>query len=104
MMTDDDPRTLAIRRIEAKRSFWTNLVTYVVVNALLWVIWLLTKGSGTAGYWPIWTTVFWGFGVIMHAWKVFGQKPISEDDIRREMGRTGGTAAGPGVSDDERDG
>lgn len=100
-MPNDDARTLAIRRIEAKRGFWTNLVSYVVVNALLWFIWLLTTGPGSAGYWPIWVTGFWGFGVLMHAWSVFGQKPISEDEIQREMRRSGGPVIGSG--DDEQD-
>lgn len=82
--TDDERRKNAIARIENKRAFWQHLVTYVVVNAFLVMIWALT---GAGYFWPIWVIGPWGIGLVMHAWTVFGQKPISEEDIRREMGR-----------------
>jgi hypothetical protein len=33
----------------------------------------------------------WGIGIVFHAWTVFGQKPITEDDVQREMKRNEGT-------------
>jgi uncharacterized ion transporter superfamily protein YfcC len=84
--TEGDRRKAAIARIENRRAFWQHLVTYVVVNTILVVIWAV---SGAGYFWPIWIIGFWGIGLVLHAWQVFGQKPISEDDIRREMGRGG---------------
>lgn len=86
-MTDEDPkRQAAIDRLRAKRGFQGNVVSFVAVNALLVVIWAL---SGGGSFWPIWVMAFWGLGLAMHAWTVYGQRGITEDDIRREMGKGG---------------
>ena len=37
--------------------------------------------------WPAFITLAWGIGVAMNAWEVYLRKPISEDEIRREMDR-----------------
>ncbi|MBV8111554.1 MAG: 2TM domain-containing protein, partial [Hyphomicrobiales bacterium] len=82
----------AIKRIRAKRGFARHATIYVAVNLLLIAIWALT-GSGYANhrhgaesdFWPIWPILGWGVGLGVHYWTVFHQKPISEDEIRREM-------------------
>jgi hypothetical protein len=86
-MTDqDDKRAAAVKRIEAKRAFRFHLALYLVVNLLLIVIW----ASTARGYfWPIWPMLGWGIGIAFHGWVVFFQKPISEDEIRREMEKGG---------------
>ena len=47
-------------------------------------IWAAT---GAGYFWPIWVILGWGIGIVFHAWTVFGQKPITEDDVQREMQR-----------------
>jgi class 3 adenylate cyclase len=87
----DDHRA-AIKRIRAKRGFELHATVYVAVNLLLIAIWALTgpgyanhrHGSGL-DFWPIWPVLGWGLGLGLHYWTVFRQKPISEDEIRREM-------------------
>ena len=82
----------AIKRIRAKRGFERHAMIYVAVNLLLVAIWALT-GSGHANhrhgaetdFWPIWPILGWGFGLGVHYWTAFHQKPISDDEIRREM-------------------
>lgn len=86
MTEDDDKRKAAIRRLTAKREFWNHAVTYIVVNALLVVIWAF---SGRGYFWPIWAIAGWGIGLALHAWNVFFVRPISEAEIRREMERGG---------------
>ena len=81
-------RKAAVERLKAKRAFWQNVASYVVINAFLIGIWWFT---GHGYFWPMWVLLGWGFGLVMHAWTVFGQKPITEADIEREM-RRGGTA------------
>ncbi len=70
--------------MEAKRAFRFHAAIYGVVNLLLIVVWTLT---GAGYFWPIWPILGWGVGVGFHYWVVFQQKPISEDEIRREMER-----------------
>jgi fatty acid desaturase len=90
---DADARERAIEALKSKRAFQTQVVSYVVVNIFLWALWLLTKGDGNAGFWPAWVTLGWGIGLAFSAWHAYGEKPITEEDIQRELrrqqGRTG---------------
>lgn len=83
-MTYDERRDMAIERIKAKRQFKTHVLVYVVVNLFLVGIWFM---SGGGYFWPIWAILGWGIGLVMHGWTVYREeKPITEDEIRREMG------------------
>jgi hypothetical protein len=86
-MTDrDDRRAAAVKRIEAKRAFRFHLALYLAVNLLLIAIW----ASTARGYfWPIWPILGWGIGIAFHGWAAYFRKPISEDEIRREMDHGG---------------
>ena len=80
----DELREAAVKRVKAKRDFKTHVVAYVLVNAMFVVIWAV---SGRGYFWPIWIIAGWGIGLAMNAWSVYFEKPISEDEIRREMGQ-----------------
>lgn len=86
MPTEDERREAAIGRIQAKRAFTGNVVSFVGVSAVLILIWAL---SGAGYFWPIWVIGFWGLGLAMHAWTVYGRSGITEADVQREMGRGG---------------
>lgn len=86
MASEADRRQAAIMRLQAKRGFKIHLSVYVIVNALLVVIWAVT---GTGYFWPIWPLAGWGIGVAIHGWITYFQKPISEAEIDREMKRGG---------------
>ncbi len=90
-MDEEQQREAAINRLKDKRAFFSDVVAYVVVNAFLVLVWAL----GGAGYfWPVWVMGGWGIGLAMHAWTVYGQKPITEADVQREMKKGGGGVAG----------
>lgn len=100
-MEDEERRVAAVKRLEEKRDFRTHLVTYVVVNGVLVGIWAVT---GAGYFWPIWPLLGWGVGLVLHAWTLFGQRPITEADVDREMRRqrpdiVAGTDRGPGDPD-----
>ncbi len=84
MMTTD-VRKAAVQRLKAKRDFRNHVAIYVIVNALLVVIWAAT---GAGYFWPIWAIAGWGIGLAFNAWAVFFERPISEEEIRREMERS----------------
>jgi len=80
----DDRRRAAIERLTAKRDLSTHILTYVVVNAAFVAIWVL---SGGGYFWPIWIIACWGVGLVLHVWETYGRRPITEEDIQREMTR-----------------
>ncbi|MBC7873219.1 MAG: 2TM domain-containing protein [Ferruginibacter sp.] len=54
--------------IAKKRAgFKKDVVIYLLVNALLWMIWLLSAGynnySGVP--WPVWPTAGWGIAILI---------------------------------------
>jgi hypothetical protein len=77
-------RAAAIARITDKRDFKNHAVVYCAVNTLLVVIW---AASGAGYFWPIWPIAGWGIALALHAWRTFGQQPISEADIIEEIHR-----------------
>ena len=72
----------ARRRVEKKRKFWSDLVAYFVVNLFLVGIWLVT---GRGYFWPAWVVAGWGVLLLLDAWSVFLRRPITEEDIQREL-------------------
>jgi hypothetical protein len=74
----------AIERLRAKRDLSKHLIVFAVVNAAVVVIWVVT---GAGYFWPVWLIAGWGIALLLHAWEVYGQRPITEDDIQREMRR-----------------
>ena len=83
---DSEPelRKLAVSRLKKKRDFSTHVVIYVIVNAMLVGIWAVT---GAGFFWPVFPILGWGIGVGANAWDVYGRKPITEDEVRRETER-----------------
>lgn len=77
-------RDRAIARLKQKRDFGAHLFVYLVVNAFVVGIWAVT---GAGFFWPVFLLFFWGIGLVLHAWEVYWRKPVSEDEIRREMQR-----------------
>jgi hypothetical protein len=84
-MDEQALRDQAVRQLRRKREFWTDVVAYVVVNAFLIGIWYFV---GERGYfWPGWVMAGWGIGLVLHAWEVFGRRPITDEQVRHEMER-----------------
>lgn len=82
---DRERRELAITRIRARRDFRVHLVAYVLVNAALWVLWIVVAGAD--GHpWPIWPTLGWGIGLALHWWSI-NRRPVSAEDVADEVKR-----------------
>ena len=90
MESQQERREAAIKHLKEKRAFGQDVVAYVVVNAFLVFVWSIT---GAGYFWPAWVMGAWGIGIVMHAYTVFFQRPITEDEIQREMHKRGGAAA-----------
>ena len=59
----------AKERVEEIKGFYFHLITYIVINAVLIVINLLTSPEYL---WFIWPIIGWGVGLVIHAITVFG--------------------------------
>jgi 2TM domain len=77
-------REAARRRVRARRDFTSNIITYVVVIAVLVVIWAL---SGAGYFWPAWIIALWSVILLLHWWNSFGRRPITDADIYAETRR-----------------
>lgn len=90
MPTDEEIRQEAIKAVKRKREFWNHVLAYVIVNAVLVLIWYFVTGHGY--FWPGWVMGGWGIGVAFNAWDAYGRgkRPISEAEIQREIDRQKG--------------
>jgi len=82
--TADDLRKQARQRIERRRDLGTHAVAYVVINAMFVGIWAIT---GAGYFWPAWVLLGWGVGLILNAWDVYFRRPVTEEDVVRELQR-----------------
>jgi 2TM domain len=99
-------RQQAIKQIERKRRFWGSTAVASAGMILLVVIWAtseyhnaggwpahgFSQSSGIPDVWNLWIIYPLGAWVLLTAagaWFVYGRKPISESEIRREIERQG---------------
>ena len=94
--TDEELRKAAIASLKRKRRFGQNLLAYLTVNGILWIIWALTDRSADGFIpWPAWISAIWGFFLLLDAWRAFARwprslfSPITDAEIEREVERLG---------------
>ena len=51
------------KKYQERSGLIQHVISYVAVNFMLWVIWLVT---GQSFPWPIFVMVFWGIGMLSH--------------------------------------
>lgn len=78
----DARRALAVRRIREKNEFKAHLLVYVLVNAMIVLVWVWT---GAGFFWPIFVIGFWGIGLVTHGYNAYRGTVITEAQIQREM-------------------
>jgi hypothetical protein len=100
-------RQQAIRQLERRRRFWITTTWSGIAMAIVVVIWAVSEYHNAGGWpvngfsqsssiyevwnlWIIYPLGAWLLIVAAHAWAVFGNKPISEGDIKREIERQRG--------------
>jgi hypothetical protein len=96
-MQDKELYERAKARVEEIKGFYGHLLTYVVVNAFLIVLNVLTSPGV---YWFKWPLFGWGIGVAVHAIAVFGGgrflgREWEERKIRELMEREKRLGGGP---------
>jgi protein-S-isoprenylcysteine O-methyltransferase Ste14 len=100
-------RELAIAQIERKRRFHARALGAAVVSVGLVIIWAIAEyhnagGWPTSGFsqssgiphtwnsWIVYPLAAIALGVAIDAWHTYRHRPVTEDEIRREMDRLRG--------------
>jgi 2TM domain len=103
----DTVREQAIKQLERKRRFRISAVWSAIGMVILVVIWAVSEYHNAGGwptqgfsqssgihdvwnFWIIYPLGAWLVIMAAHGWSVYGNKPPSEDEIRREIERQGG--------------
>ena len=83
MATDDVRREQAIKNIKRKRRLVSHVLSFIVVNIIMIVIWYAT---GRGYFWPAWVILATGIGMVFDIVNTYRRSgEISDEDIRREM-------------------
>ena len=75
----------AKKKVEARMSFYTHLVVYLVVITLLTILNLTVAGNY---FWAMWPMIGWGSGVIIHGLFTFvfdSKSSLKERLIEKEI-------------------
>ena len=100
-------RHQAIQQIERRRRFWMRASMGTLGMVILTVIWAFAEYHNAGGwpthgfsqssgipnvwnYWIIYPAIAWVLLTAGDAWWVFGRRPISESQIKREIDRQAG--------------
>jgi 2TM domain len=101
-------RQQAIKQIERRRRFWASTIAAAVGMIVLVAIWAVSEYHNAGGwpvhgfsqssglhdvwnYWIIYPLGAWVLLTAAGAWFVYGRKPISESQIKREIERQAGS-------------
>jgi hypothetical protein len=68
-LSDEEIIKQARKRVEEKKGFFVHLITYVMVNIGLILIWAFAAGGGYP--WFVWVLGGWGIGIVSHFLSVF---------------------------------
>jgi hypothetical protein len=103
----EEVRKLAVEQIERKRRFHTRAFGAAAVAVVLVIIWAIAEYNNANGWptngfsqssgiyhvwnsWIIYPVIALAIGVAIDAWRTYGHRPITEEQIRREMDRLRG--------------
>lgn len=66
---EDGKYRAAKARVNAIRGFYLHALTFIIINFLLLVINIIQDPHNL---WFYWVTLFWGVGLCLHAFSVYG--------------------------------
>ena len=105
---DQLARQQAVRQIERRRRFRISAIWSAIGMMILVVIWAVSEYHNAGGwpvhgfsqssgihevwnFWIVYPLGAWLLVLAAHGWFVYGNKPISESEIKREIERQAGS-------------
>jgi cobalamin biosynthesis protein CobD/CbiB len=86
--SEADLRDRAVASLKRKQAFKGTLLAYVLINAVLVLVWAL---SGGGEFWPGWVMGFWAIGLAFQGYDAYGRgHDITEHEVADEMERMRG--------------
>jgi 2TM domain len=76
-------RKMVEKRVKSRQEFVQHLVSYVLVNLLLWGIWFATNADRSGTPWPLWVTGFWGVALVLHFFQMMSE--TSSNELTKEL-------------------
>ncbi|MEN8124988.1 MAG: 2TM domain-containing protein [Bacteroidota bacterium] len=70
----------AKKKVDEIKGFYIHLTVYIVVNAFLMIPILKYSNPNEISIWSFSTAIFWGIGLLFHAYGVFGKNIIFSKD------------------------
>lgn len=85
----DDKDKELYEEAEARVGFKSHARTYLFINLLIWALWFYFRGrhGNDDGYWPIYMTLGWGFGLYSHYRNVYGNSKSAIDKEYQKLKR-----------------
>lgn len=85
-LPDPDPvRTRAVRQLHLRRGLQAHILVYALANLTQIVVWWAYTPEQF--FWPLWSVLGWGIGLVFHVWGVYAGSQLDEARIEREMNR-----------------
>jgi cytochrome b561 len=83
LVSDEELRKIARESAKSKVEFYTHLVIYIAVNALIIAIWFVTTGLGSFP-WFVFPLFGWGIGLAANYVEAFRGKAYTERLAEKE--------------------
>lgn len=80
-ISQEEKYSQAVKKVKARKSFYINLINYLIVNLLLA---LINYINFTGNWWFYWVSIGWGIGIVFHAFSVFGMGGYFGDDWEKK--------------------
>jgi len=81
MDSEQELRARARKAAEDKLGFYAHLTAYILVNAMLIFIWWWAGGGFP---WFLFVTLFWGIGLVSHAFATYSGGAFTERMVEKE--------------------
>ncbi len=70
------------QQAKARADFKTHLTVYLIINGVLWLIWLFSSGTHSHP-WPVWPTLGWGIGLLFNYLDVYKFRNTVEKEYEK---------------------
>ncbi|GIF20358.1 hypothetical protein BJ973_001736 [Actinoplanes tereljensis] len=83
--SQDPVRARAIQQLNRKRGVQAHVLIYLLANLIQVIVWWAYTPDQF--FWPLWSILGWGIGLVFHIWAIYSSSSLDEDRIEQEINR-----------------